>query len=154
MSDSRCRISRNTIQYAWPAIVALAVLIAGAWFAGLTGTSTELTLLASPMVGQVGARPSIKAGAIKTERRHGYVTVTGMATNLTQKPLRNVEAFVEFFDKRGELLRSESALIDIPVLMAGEESPYSIQARDMPDAASYRVRFRELLGGSISSTVN
>jgi len=153
VSGSRCRINRNLLQYAWPAVAVLCVIAFTVLLRGFSGNSAELTLLTSPS-GQNSSSPSIKTGAIRVERMHGYVTVTGMVTNLTQGTLKNVEAFVEFFDKRGDLIRSESALIELPMLQAKEESPYSIQARDMPDAASYRVRFRELLGASIPSTVN
>ena len=115
-------------------------------------SDSGLTLMASSSAGQARLLPVLRATQFRVEREHGYVTVSGMARSLAHKPIINVEALVEFFDGQGSLVKSESALIELSSLRAGEESPFTVQTRDVTQIAAYRVRFRELLGASIPST--
>ncbi len=147
-------INRNTFRHCWPVAAAVAAMIATVCLGEQSRGGSHLTLMASSSAGQIRVQPQLRATSHRVERRLDYVTVSGMTANITQKPLKNVEALVEFFDKRGVLLKSESALIELPTLRAGEESPFVVQTRDMVDLAAYRVRFRELLGASIPSTDN
>ena len=64
--------------------------------------------------------------------------------------MQDVEAVVELLNGNGKLLNVESALVETSSIAAGEESPFSVHLRDASGATSYRVRFRTLLGPSLS----
>lgn len=144
-------LNRNTLRHTWPIVAAIAAMIFTVFLGAQNRADSRLVRMASPSAGQAGQQPVLAASQLRVEREQGYVTLSGMASNLTRKPLKNVEAMVEFFDKSGSLVKSESALIDLPSLRGGEDSPFTVQARDAAGIAAYRVRFRELLGASIPS---
>lgn len=93
----------------------------------------------------------LAAGGITVERRHGFVTVCGEVRNISPCTLEKVEAVVEFMDRAGRLQSVETALLELPTVRPGEESPFSVHALDKPSLASYRIRFRRLLGPTIPS---
>lgn len=84
-------------------------------------------------------------------RRYDYVTITGQVSNLSSRPLRDVEAVVEIFDREGHLRAVETALIAFSPLSPGEQSPFRVQCRYDGEVGSFRVRFRHLLGAPIPS---
>ena len=88
----------------------------------------------------------------RAERRLGFITLTGTMVNQGDNSLRNVEAVVEYFDTARNLVRVDSALIEVPNLMSAGESGFEVHSRDSAEIKSYRVRFRSLLGGSIPSS--
>lgn len=98
------------------------------------------------------ASPSLEVGPTRALREYGYVRVIGTARNITSKPLRDTEAVVELLDRNGKLLNVESALVESPAIQPREDSPFSVHLKDAVGAASYRVRFRTLLGPSLSQS--
>lgn len=145
--------SRASLAGSWPllAMVAVAAVVAGLVLAGRIGAASgsALTELRAPTVGS--AAPQLVTLPSSVERRAGYVTVVGEVESRAQTPLSNVEAQVEFFGSDGRLLRVESALIELTPLRPGEESPFRVQTPEADGMASYRVRFRHLLGSAIPS---
>jgi hypothetical protein len=144
-------LNRNTLRNCWPVAAAIAAMVLTVFLGSENRAQSGLVRMASASASQANQQPVIAASQVRVEREQGYVTLSGMASNLTQKPLKNVEAMVEFFDKSGGLVKSESALIDLSALRGGEESPFTVQAKDAAGIAAYRIRFRELLGASIPS---
>jgi hypothetical protein len=144
-------LNSNTLRNVWPVAAALAAMVATVYFGALNRNDSGLTRIASASAIQTHQQPVIRASQFRVEREQGYLTISGMAGNLSGGSLKNVEALVEFFDKSGGLVKSESALVDLPMLRGGEESPFTVQSRDAAQIASYRIRFREMLGASIPS---
>jgi hypothetical protein len=142
----------HALRNAWPVAAAIAAMVCTVYFGANNRKGEGLIRLAAAPLAQSVEIPRIRASQFRVEREQGYVTVTGMASSLTQIPFKHVEALVEFFDNDGGLIKADSALIDLPVLRGGEESPFTVQTRDAPRMKSYRIRFRELLGPSIPST--
>lgn len=145
-------INSNTLRNAWPVAAAIAAMIATVYLGAQNRADSGLVRVASTTAIQMGGRPALAASQFRVEREQGYVTISGMASNLTQQPLKNIEAMVEFFDRSGSLVKAESALIDLPMLRGNEESPFTVQTRYVSQISTYRIRFRELLGASIPST--
>ena len=141
-----------SIRTLWPIAIVFAALVGTVYFGTQVQASDDMIRIATATAVSKSLAPQIRSTQYRSEREQGYATITGIAANLTDKPIKNVEALVEFFDRDGSFVKSESALIDLPMLRAGEDSPFTVQARDMPSIRAYRVRFRELLGASIPST--
>jgi hypothetical protein len=126
-------------------LIALLILWSCGLFAGASGAS-ELKVLSS---GAAPGKASINIHGLQATRQYGYMTVTGEASNATTKPLTNVEAVVEYFDKTGSLIKVETALAEMPTVLPGDETPFSVQTQDQAGISSYRVRFRHLSGAGI-----
>jgi hypothetical protein len=129
-------------------------LAVGLLAAGISGrlfappTAPPLVALRSA----AGSTPALLAvRSTRAERQHDFVTVLGEAASVSPRSLTNIEAVVEFFDAGGRLRKVETALLELPSLRPGEESPFVVETRDEPGLSSYRVRFRHLLGSSIPS---
>jgi hypothetical protein len=91
---------------------------------------------------------------LSVERQYGFLTVRGEAANLTKNRLLHTEAIVELFDSSGKLLNVETALLELPNLQSGEESPFTVQTADNADVVTYRVRFRQMAGPTLPSTIS
>lgn len=94
-------------------------------------------------------RASLHLSSVTMDRSHGGLRAIGLARNVGQATLRNVEAVVELYDARHRLRGVESALLEIATIGAGESSPFRVITDDRPDIAFARVRFRHLLGRAI-----
>lgn len=85
-----------------------------------------------------------------TTASESYVEVEGRVTNLTGKPLENVQAVVEFEDGSGNFITSDSALIEYNPVMPEQTSPFTVMARYNPEMKSASITFKELGGGTLS----
>ena len=113
-------------------LIALLVLWSCGFFAGASGAS-ELKVLSS---GAVPGKASINIYGLQATRQYGYMTVSGEASNTTTKPLTSVEAVVEYFDKTGNLIKVETALVEMPTVLPGDETPFSVQTSDQSGITS------------------
>jgi hypothetical protein len=123
--------------------------LALAWGCGLFSTVTGGAALKALSSGAAPNKASINIHGLQATRQYGYMTVTGEASNATTKTLTGVEAVVEYFDRNGGLVKVETALVEMPTLLPGDETPFSVQTSDQAGIASYRVRFRQLNGAGI-----
>lgn len=79
----------------------------------------------------------------------GYIKCSGFVRNLTDTPLRNVEAVVTSYDASVTPVSSDDALISYNPVLAGQESPWEVITTDNPAYAKWSVNFKDLLGGTI-----
>ena len=103
-----------------------------------------LHLASAPTIGK-----TVGLASASVERRLGFVTVTGNATNMTAQPVGDVEAVVELLNADGHPVRVESALLT-GSLLGKASGPFSVVMNDNPKAVSYRVQFRRLMGGTLN----
>jgi hypothetical protein len=148
-NNSRLWVSQLLHRLAWQAAAGFCLFVVGALgvtrlFAGSEPGLTALTPTAAK-------NAVLEVRANHAAREYGYVTVTGEAANLSDRAVKNVEAVVEFFDRDRKLLKVETALLSLPTALPGEETPFTVQTRDLPGMSAYRVRFRHLLGETIPS---
>jgi hypothetical protein len=80
---------------------------------------------------------------------YGYNTVEGQIENISNQPIKNIEAVVTWFDKDGKFISSDSALVEYNPLLAGQTSPFKVMTRTNPEMKRFQVEFKELLGGAI-----
>jgi hypothetical protein len=91
-----------------------------------------------------GAASTITARDMSVQRDHGFIVVRGEALNQGTAPARNLLAIVELFDASGALRGVESALVQMPLVEAREESAFSVRMPDPGNVRSFRVRFRPI----------
>jgi len=81
----------------------------------------------------------------------GFFFVEGQVKNLTDTPLKSVAVVATWFDKDGTFITTDTALIDYNPLMPGQTSPFKTITRGNPRMSKFRVEFKHLLGGTLSS---
>jgi hypothetical protein len=99
------------------------------------------------------SKPMLAVSGVSADRRHGFVTVTGIAENLTVKPLDKLEVMAELFDRSGRLIAVETAPAEITTLAPGDQTPFTVTARETSETASFRVQVRKALGPVLPSEV-
>lgn len=124
-------------------ITVCGVAAAGVW-SGMHGAADSLN--------QVKAAPAaglVRVGSAASERRLGYVIVTGTISNCGKRPLTHVEVVTELLDKQNQTLRMESGLVAFDPLMPGDSAPYRIVLPDDSRATAHRERVRQFFGSRL-----
>ena len=134
-------------------VAAVLILFVALWFIASNPAKDSRALTLSNPQAAV-ASPELIASFVTASSRLGYVTVLGEARNLSSSSLTNVEAVVELLDRKGAVIGVESALIGVKELSPSESTPFSVTLRESIGAASYRIRFRTLMGRYIGSSVS
>ncbi len=70
--------------------------------------------------------------------------------NISNQPLRNIEAVVVFKTRGGDFITSGSALIDYNPLLPGQTSPFKVMATHNPEMNKASLDFKELMGGQVT----
>ncbi len=78
-----------------------------------------------------------------------YAKVTGLVKNISNKPLSNVVAVVNFYDQRGNFIKSDSALIEYNPILPGQTSPFKVLTTANPAMVKSSLSFKFLMGGKI-----
>lgn len=79
-----------------------------------------------------------------------YAVVTGEVRNRSDAKLDRVQAVVTYYNKAGDLITSDNALIEYDPIMPEQRSPFKVMTRHNPEMATYRVEFKKLLGSKIN----
>jgi hypothetical protein len=139
-------------------LTAASLLLFTGFFSARPAEGAKPLAVLNAKTGKQAVEPAGKAviglRGLSVERHYGFLTVRGEAANLTKNRLLRTEAIVELFDAGGKLLNVETALLELPNLQSGEESPFTVQTADNTDVVTYRVRFRQLAGPTLPSTTS
>ena len=84
-----------------------------------------------------------------TSREYGYCEITGLVKNISDKPLDNIEAVVNFLDADGNFIKFDSALIEYNPILPNQTSPFSVMTTDNPEIEAFNINFKYLMGGTI-----
>lgn len=89
--------------------------------------------------------------SFNTYKKSGFAHISGMVKNITEKKLESIQAVGEFFDKNGDFVKSDTALIEYNPILAGQSSPFEVLTSDNPAIVTGRVQFKRFFGGTIST---
>jgi hypothetical protein len=81
----------------------------------------------------------------------GYFVIEGEVKNISNTSLENVTAVVSVYDSDHKFITSDSALIEYTTLLPAQTSPFEVMVDYNPAIVSYKVEFKHLLGGTIST---
>lgn len=81
---------------------------------------------------------------------YDFQITEGQVKNITDAPIRRIEAVVTWLDKGGGFITSDSAMIKFDPILPGQTSPFRITTTRNPAMSKYRVEFKQILGGTIS----
>jgi hypothetical protein len=80
----------------------------------------------------------------------GYHYVEGQVKNVSGKSLDNVTAVATWYDKDGNFIKSDDALIDFNPILPGQTSPFKTISTGNPAMSRYSVQFKTLFGRALS----
>ncbi|MEM7050852.1 MAG: FxLYD domain-containing protein [Acidobacteriota bacterium] len=80
---------------------------------------------------------------------HGYATASGRVRNLTEKPLKNVEAVVTWTTSSGQTVTIRSAIVEFNPIMPGQVSPFRVMAPHNPQMGGASLSFKRMFGGTL-----
>lgn len=81
----------------------------------------------------------------------GHMTVEGQVKNITDKNLRRVQVVVQWYDKDGNFITSDEALIDYNPILPRQTSPFDVITTYNPQMENYTVNFKEFFGTTINT---
>jgi len=81
---------------------------------------------------------------------HGYAILEGQVKNVSDLPLKNVEAVGSFYDAKGGFITSSESLISYNPVLPGQTSPFKVMATENPVMKKAGVEFKKLIGGTIA----
>lgn len=121
-----------------------------------TPTPSAPTTRASSSPSQPTPAPSPPRDVLALVSARGYESesgnywyVEGQVQNISETPLKNVEAVSTWFTKDGTFIKSDSAIIEYNPLMPGQTSPFKTITRGNPQMSKYSVDFKQLMGGTL-----
>jgi len=85
---------------------------------------------------------------------YGYEILEGEVKNLSETPLKNVEAVAAYYTEDGEFITSDSALIEYNPILPDQTSPFKITTQRNPAMHTCKVAFKFLMGQTIETTGN
>ncbi len=129
---------------AFGALAALGNLLAG-------DTPTEPSQSAAPALAPAPARDEV---ALVSTRGYesdggGYWIVEGQVTNISDAPIKNLEAVSTWYTKADEFITTDSALVDFNPILPGQTSPFKTMSRGNPAMSKFAVEFKQLMGGTL-----
>jgi hypothetical protein len=98
------------------------------------------------------ADPPLRLSRWSWGEDYGYAIANGQVKNNSSESLENVEAVVTYYDKNGQFITSDDALIEYNPLLAGQSSPFRVTTRWNPAMATAQLEFKTLMGGTIAHT--
>ena len=139
-------VGRKTSPVAWGCLAV--IVLVGVFVAkGCSDISSRITTAAAPP--PASNAPQLVLKTWSWSREYGYVTAVGQVKNISNVPLRNVEAVASFYDAKGTFITSGDALIDYNPILPGQTSPFHAMTTDNPAMRSASIEFKELMGGTI-----
>lgn len=144
------------------ALLALVVMVLFAVAAECTALEEEATpagsgggRTAAPKQTRTPIPPKYKLALISSSclwnENTGYFTCEGFVENITNEPMENIEAVINWYDESDTPITSESALIEYDPVLPGQQSPWKVMGRYNPAMDKYRVEFKEFFGGTIGT---
>lgn len=97
-------------------------------------------------------QPPLKLLSSRGEIEYDYVTVTGEVQNTSDEKLDDVWVVVNQYGADGQLINSESSVIEYQPLMPGQTSPFKSMMRHNPLMKTYTIGFKHFIGGEIQYT--
>jgi hypothetical protein len=135
------------------------------------GTSTGVKILAvifiligigmcQSLMSNKGSYQSSQPSGIKTEpvlelqkwhwyEEYGYAIAEGTVKNISSESLNNVLAVVQIYDKQGNFVKSDSALIEYRPILPGQTSPFKVMASFNPAMGKASIDFKTFSGGTL-----
>ena len=134
-------------------VVLIIIIVVIAVASGSNSKTTTQSQIYTPSITTTSIKISYSLELLSdtNERSYGYITTSGEVKNLTNENLEQVEAKVSYYTSDGTFVKSDDALIDYDPILPGQTSPFKTIGTDNPQISGYKVVFKYLMGGTIST---
>lgn len=75
-----------------------------------------------------------------------YVKLTGRVQNISKQPIGDLLAVTSFFDRAGEFITREQAMVDIDPIESGQISTFGITVKMEEQLGDYQITFSKIGG--------
>lgn len=99
-----------------------------------------------------GNQPVLELLSFRCTRDRGWFEVEGEVRNESGTPLDGIVAVATQRTAKGELVKSEDALVDYQPIMPGQASPFKVTSRGNPLSKKCEVAFKRFWGGEVRWT--
>lgn len=114
--------------------------------AGSPANSTnEKTTAAAPQE----ETPLLELENFNPVHEYGFNKVSGAVKNISDKKLEGVQAVASFYDKDGNFIKSDDAMIEYNPILPGQTSPFETIGTHNPAIEKVTVAFKYIFGGEI-----
>ncbi|HEX3869427.1 MAG TPA: FxLYD domain-containing protein [Pirellulales bacterium] len=79
-----------------------------------------------------------------------FQKLEGQVTNISDRPLSNVEAVAIFKTSNGQFVKSDQAMLTYNPIMPGQTSPFLVITTGNPMISNCTVSFKTLFGGALA----
>jgi hypothetical protein len=97
------------------------------------------------------ATPLLEVQNWSYSRSYDYMIAQGEVKNISDKPLRNVQACISWYTLNEQFIISDHAITEYDPIMPGQVSPFKIMTRYNPEMDKAVLTFRYLLGPQINT---
>lgn len=132
------------------------------------GTSTGVKILAVIFIlmgigmcqSLMSNKGSYQSAGIKTEpvlevqkwhwyKEYDYAIAEGTVKNISSESLNNVLAVLQIYDKHGNFIKSDNALIEYRPILPGQTSPFKVMSSFNPEMGNASIDFKNFSGGTL-----
>ena len=121
--------------------------------ASTSNASRPASAAAAPVAAPPPAVPPLEVQSWHCEKENSYMYVRGEVKNVSSDKLENVAAVGTWRTERGDLVKSDDALLQFNPIMPGQVSPFETISTGNPQARTCVLAFQVLGGGQIDFVV-
>lgn len=95
------------------------------------------------------AEPVLELQQWNWHEEHGYAIAEGAIKNISSESLDNVVAVMLIYDKNGNFIKSDDALIEYRPILPGQTSPFKVMSSFNPEMNKATINFKAFSGGTL-----
>lgn len=80
---------------------------------------------------------------------YNYAIAEGTVKNISSESINNVLAVLQIYDKQGNFIKSDNALIEYRPLLPGQTSPFKVMSSFNPAMGKASIDFKTFSGGTL-----
>jgi hypothetical protein len=82
-------------------------------------------------------------------KEYDYAIAEGTVKNISSESLNNVLAVLQIYDKQGNFIKSDNALIEYRPILPGQTSPFKVMSSFNPAMGKASIDFKTFSGGTL-----
>ena len=127
-------------------IIGLAIFVSFLGRGSTTGTTPAFSGAPAP-----SAAPVLRSAGWRCYTEATFEKLEGQVTNISDKPISNVEAVEVFKTGSDQFVKSADAMLTYNPIMPGQTSPFLVITTGNPMISNCSVSFTTLFGGTLAT---
>jgi len=143
-----CRKTQGTSTFVWVLAIFFGLIFIGMCSSFLSDSNKGSNQSTSTPA--ANTEPVLELQNWSWHKEYGYAIAEGMVKNISSKPLDDVVAILNIYDKQNNFIKSDHALIDYRPILPGQSSPFKVMASYNPAMDTAFIDFKTFSGGTLS----